>query len=222
MVFPLDGVRGPHRNSHLHPGVGCELRPGPRAPGGPLGPRGRRVHDGQGAGADAGRQGGNRQHDEGGDQNGDSARNQESGTGDGCEAKPHFGPCDFDVVRIGGADVILIEPHILDRSFHGLSDGGVEVGLGSLHFVGLDSDAVHLEVGVCEFLHGLDDGSIHRFTAQAVVLATGGYGRCYFSATSAHTCTGDGGGMAVMAAAAMAAAAGGGGCGGCDGGGGGG
>ncbi|MBN8502003.1 MAG: FAD-binding protein, partial [Sphingomonadales bacterium] len=38
----------------------------------------------------------------------------------------------------------------------------------------------------------LDDGTIHRFRSHAVVLATGGYGRCYFTATSAHTCTGDG------------------------------
>jgi len=45
----------------------------------------------------------------------------------------------------------------------------------------------------------LDDGSIHRFRAQAVVLATGGYGRCYYTATSAHTCTGDGGGMVLRA-----------------------
>ena len=45
----------------------------------------------------------------------------------------------------------------------------------------------------------LDDGTIHRFSAKMVVLATGGYGRAYFSATSAHTCTGDGGGMAVRA-----------------------
>jgi len=45
----------------------------------------------------------------------------------------------------------------------------------------------------------LEDGSIHRFRAQAVVLATGGYGRCYFTATSAHTCTGDGGGMVLRA-----------------------
>jgi succinate dehydrogenase / fumarate reductase, flavoprotein subunit len=41
----------------------------------------------------------------------------------------------------------------------------------------------------------LDDGTIHRFNAKTVVLATGGYGRAYFSATSAHTCTGDGNGM---------------------------
>ena len=45
----------------------------------------------------------------------------------------------------------------------------------------------------------LDDGTIHRFSAKMVVLATGGYGRSYFSATSAHTCTGDGGGMAARA-----------------------
>jgi succinate dehydrogenase / fumarate reductase flavoprotein subunit len=45
----------------------------------------------------------------------------------------------------------------------------------------------------------LDDGTLHRFQAQSVVLATGGYGRAYFSCTSAHTCTGDGGGMALRA-----------------------
>ncbi|MCA3271787.1 MAG: succinate dehydrogenase flavoprotein subunit [Roseomonas sp.] len=45
----------------------------------------------------------------------------------------------------------------------------------------------------------LEDGSIHRFRAQSVVLATGGYGRAYFSCTSAHTCTGDGGGMVLRA-----------------------
>lgn len=45
----------------------------------------------------------------------------------------------------------------------------------------------------------LEDGSIHRFRAHAVVLATGGSGRCYYSATSAHACTGDGGGMALRA-----------------------
>ena len=45
----------------------------------------------------------------------------------------------------------------------------------------------------------LDDGSIHRFKAKMVIIATGGYGRAYFSATSAHTCTGDGGGMVLRA-----------------------
>lgn len=45
----------------------------------------------------------------------------------------------------------------------------------------------------------LDDGTIHRFRAHQTILATGGYGRAYFSCTSAHTCTGDGGGMVARA-----------------------
>ena len=45
----------------------------------------------------------------------------------------------------------------------------------------------------------LEDGTIHCFRAHEVVLATGGYGRAYFSATSAHTCTGDGNGMVLRA-----------------------
>jgi succinate dehydrogenase / fumarate reductase flavoprotein subunit len=43
------------------------------------------------------------------------------------------------------------------------------------------------------------DGTLHRFRAQTVILATGGYGRIYFSCTSAHTCTGDGGGLVLRA-----------------------
>ena len=45
----------------------------------------------------------------------------------------------------------------------------------------------------------LDDGTIHTFRAQQTILATGGYGRAYFSATSAHTCTGDGNAMVLRA-----------------------
>lgn len=45
----------------------------------------------------------------------------------------------------------------------------------------------------------LETGRVHRFSAKTVVLATGGYGRSYFSATSAHTCTGDGNGMVARA-----------------------
>jgi succinate dehydrogenase / fumarate reductase flavoprotein subunit len=47
--------------------------------------------------------------------------------------------------------------------------------------------------------YSLEDGKLHRFAAQIVLLATGGYGRAYFTATSAHTCTGDGNGMALRA-----------------------
>ena len=58
-------------------------------------------------------------------------------------------------------------------------------------------DLIMAEDGSCQgvICWKLDDGTIHRFNAKMVVLATGGYGRAYFSATSAHTCTGDGGGM---------------------------
>ncbi len=45
----------------------------------------------------------------------------------------------------------------------------------------------------------LADGTLHRFRAHMTILATGGYGRAYFSCTSAHTCTGDGGGMVLRA-----------------------
>ncbi len=45
----------------------------------------------------------------------------------------------------------------------------------------------------------LEDGTLHRFRAHMTVLATGGYGRAYFSCTSAHTCTGDGNAMALRA-----------------------
>ncbi len=45
----------------------------------------------------------------------------------------------------------------------------------------------------------LEDGTLHRFQAQMVILATGGYGRVYFSCTSAHTCTGDGNAMVLRA-----------------------
>jgi len=45
----------------------------------------------------------------------------------------------------------------------------------------------------------MDDGTIHRFRGRQTILATGGYGRAYFSATSAHTCTGDGNAMVLRA-----------------------
>ncbi|TAN04830.1 MAG: succinate dehydrogenase flavoprotein subunit [Rhodanobacteraceae bacterium] len=49
----------------------------------------------------------------------------------------------------------------------------------------------------------LNEGTLHFFQGHAVVLATGGYGRAYFSCTSAHTCTGDGGGMVLRAGLAL-------------------
>jgi succinate dehydrogenase / fumarate reductase flavoprotein subunit len=66
-------------------------------------------------------------------------------------------------------------------------------------------DLIMAEDGSCQGLLAwkLDDGTIHRFNAKMVVLATGGYGRAFFSATSAHTCTGDGGGMVARAGLAL-------------------
>ncbi len=62
-------------------------------------------------------------------------------------------------------------------------------------------DLIMGENGECQGIIAwkLDDGTLHRFRAKMVVLATGGYGRSYFSATSAHTCTGDGNGMVARA-----------------------
>jgi len=66
-------------------------------------------------------------------------------------------------------------------------------------------DLIMDEEGACRGVLALDmaEGTLHLFRAQGVVLATGGYGRAYFSATSAHTCTGDGGGMALRAGLGM-------------------
>ena len=58
-----------------------------------------------------------------------------------------------------------------------------------------------MENGACRGVLAIDlaDGTVHRFRAQTTILATGGYGRAWFSCTSAHTCTGDGGGMVLRA-----------------------
>jgi succinate dehydrogenase / fumarate reductase flavoprotein subunit len=62
-------------------------------------------------------------------------------------------------------------------------------------------DLIMSEDGACTGVvcWKLDDGTMHVFNAKTVVLATGGYGRAYFNCTSAHTCTGDGGGMVARA-----------------------
>jgi succinate dehydrogenase / fumarate reductase flavoprotein subunit len=62
-------------------------------------------------------------------------------------------------------------------------------------------DLIMDEQGVCRGVTALclEDGSLHRFWAHQTVLATGGYGRAFFSCTSAHTCTGDGNAMVLRA-----------------------
>ncbi|TAN51107.1 MAG: succinate dehydrogenase flavoprotein subunit [Methylococcaceae bacterium] len=67
-----------------------------------------------------------------------------------------------------------------------------------IEYVALD---LIMEGGVCRGVLAwrLEDGTMHLFRAHMTVLATGGYGRCYFSSTSAHTCTGDGNAMVLRA-----------------------
>ncbi len=67
-----------------------------------------------------------------------------------------------------------------------------------VEYFGLD---LIMQDGVCTGVTALqlDNGQLHRFRAKMVILATGGYGRAYFSATSAHTCTGDGNAMVLRA-----------------------
>ncbi len=62
-----------------------------------------------------------------------------------------------------------------------------------------------IENGECRGVVAINmaDGTIHRFRGHQTILATGGYGRAYFSCTSAHTCTGDGGGMVLRAGLPM-------------------
>ncbi|MEO5625508.1 MAG: succinate dehydrogenase flavoprotein subunit, partial [Dokdonella sp.] len=66
-------------------------------------------------------------------------------------------------------------------------------------------DLIFDSEGVCRGVLALDmsEGTLHLFRSHGVVLATGGYGRAYFTATSAHTCTGDGGGLAMRAGLPM-------------------
>lgn len=71
-------------------------------------------------------------------------------------------------------------------------------GLPAVEYFALD---LIMEDGKCRGIMALcmEDGTIHRIRAHETILATGGYGRAYFSATSAHTCTGDGNAMAARA-----------------------
>lgn len=66
-------------------------------------------------------------------------------------------------------------------------------------------DLIMSDDGECIGVIAMDmaTGELHRFRGQQTILATGGYGRAFFSCTSAHTCTGDGNGMAMRAGVAM-------------------
>lgn len=78
---------------------------------------------------------------------------------------------------------------------------GRALGYDCIFFVEYFALDLIMENGKCKGIMCMNmaDGTIHRMKANQTVLATGGYGRAYFSCTSAHTCTGDGGGMAARA-----------------------
>merc|ERR1719333_1728297 len=79
---------------------------------------------------------------------------------------------------------------------------GRSLGFGAEFFIEyFATDLIMNDSGDCVGVMALDmeDGTLHRFKSKNTVLATGGYGRSWFSATSAHTCTGDGGAMALRA-----------------------
>lgn len=90
-----------------------------------------------------------------------------------------------------------------DRTGHALLHTlyGRSLAFDTSYFIEYFALDLLMDKGVCVGVIALcmEDGTIHRFRANNTVLATGGYGRAYFSATSAHTCTGDGSAMALRA-----------------------
>ena len=92
---------------------------------------------------------------------------------------------------------------VADRTGHSMLHTlfGRALGYDCIFFVEYFALDLIMENGTCRGImcYNMADGTIHRMKANMTVLATGGYGRAYFSCTSAHTCTGDGGGMAARA-----------------------
>jgi succinate dehydrogenase (ubiquinone) flavoprotein subunit len=92
-----------------------------------------------------------------------------------------------------------------DRTGHALLHTlyGQSLRHNTKYFIEFFATDLIMEDGVCRgvIAYNMEDGTIHRFKALNTVLATGGYGRAYFSCTSAHTCTGDG--MAMVSRAGL-------------------
>jgi succinate dehydrogenase / fumarate reductase, flavoprotein subunit len=90
-----------------------------------------------------------------------------------------------------------------DRTGHAILHTlyGQSLRYGAEFFIEYFAIDLIMEDGACRGVVALclDDGTVHRFRAQKTILATGGYGRAYFSCTSAHTCTGDGNAMVLRA-----------------------
>ena len=92
---------------------------------------------------------------------------------------------------------------VADRTGHSMLHTlfGRALGYDCIFFVEYFALDLLMEDGECRgvMAYNMADGTIHRMRANQTILATGGYGRAYFSCTSAHTCTGDGGAMAIRA-----------------------
>lgn len=92
---------------------------------------------------------------------------------------------------------------VADRTGHSMLHTlfGRALGYDCIFFVEYFALDLIMDNGECRgvMAYNMADGTIHRMRANQTVLATGGYGRAYFSCTSAHTCTGDGGAMAIRA-----------------------
>jgi len=92
---------------------------------------------------------------------------------------------------------------VADRTGHSMLHTlfGRALGYDCIFFVEYFAMDLLMDNGVCRGImaYNMADGTIHRMKANQTVIATGGYGRAYFSCTSAHTCTGDGGGMVARA-----------------------
>ena len=92
---------------------------------------------------------------------------------------------------------------VADRTGHSMLHTlfGRALGYDCIFFVEYFAMDLIMEDGVCRGVmsYNMADGTIHRMRANQTILATGGYGRAYQSCTSAHTCTGDGGAMAIRA-----------------------
>jgi len=96
---------------------------------------------------------------------------------------------------------------VADRTGHSMLHTlfGRALGYNCTFFVEYFALDLIMENGECKgvMVMNMADGTIHRMRAKNTVIATGGYGRAFFSCTSAHTCTGDGGGMAARAGLAI-------------------
>jgi succinate dehydrogenase (ubiquinone) flavoprotein subunit len=97
---------------------------------------------------------------------------------------------------------------VADRTGHSMLHTlfGRALGYDCIFFVEYFAMDLIMEDGECRGImaYNIADGTIHRMRAQQTVLASGGYGRAYQSCTSAHTCTGDGGGMVARAGLSIA------------------